>query len=263
MVTPPTGTASPTATTVVLAVVGFAALCVVGWSMRDTLAKRSSLGLWLLLSAAIGGFAETNSDILTGVQFFAAEHGRIVYSAFGRTIAPWVFTAWILWGLALGYTTIWAADKGWPRARMWQLFGGCLMLDLVGESLLQHAGMYTYFGSQPLALFGVPIVWLFNWAATFMTAGLLARHLHARTSGYRRLLLLPLVGGISVAYPAFTAWPSTLGLGMEVSALWANLLALASILTILGTLDSVFRLCLTAPVSRSPHSASPRTSTTP
>jgi hypothetical protein len=93
--------------------------------------------------------------------------------------------------------------------------------------------------AQPLRLLDVPFIWPIVSPAACVTLALVARYLHVRLSGYRKLVLLPLSASVIIGFVAFAGWPVTIGFGMDLPAPAMTPLGLVSaVITFIALADA-------------------------
>ncbi|MGK5544297.1 hypothetical protein ACSNOH_06140 [Streptomyces sp. URMC 127] len=220
-----------------------AALAFIIRALLVLITKRSGLHLWMVASALVGAFTEVIYDALTFVQFFPAAGTPKVYVFWGHNEVPFLFPAWIVWFSSMGFTAFTVARSRSPRARMWKLLVACSAADIVGELVLMHAGIYTYYEPWPFRVFGrIPFHLTVYMAAACLATALILSHLHARLTGYQKLFLLPMAGGVTLAGLVFSSWPVVLAVAVSLPPVVTNLLGALSMALTLGMFSVVVRL---------------------
>nr|WP_232327807.1 hypothetical protein [Kibdelosporangium sp. MJ126-NF4]CEL13419.1 hypothetical protein [Kibdelosporangium sp. MJ126-NF4]CTQ99108.1 hypothetical protein [Kibdelosporangium sp. MJ126-NF4] len=203
------------------------------WAIRDWATRRRPHLALIMYSAPLAVCVEPVLDQILNVQHFHSRDALIIFTAFDRDITAWLVMAAAAWFGTMIYLAMTAVDQGWPSGKLWRLYAGLVIFTLAGEIIVTGAGIYTYYGSQPLKVFGVPFAMPFIYASAFMVLGLVTHHFTAHVHGVRRLLFLPVISSTFVGAIALMAWPLTLGIGMTLST---------SAMTVLGAVSASLAL---------------------
>lgn len=236
MITPPSGTTSPAAYVSATVAAGIVVVAAVAWIAWSVVKGQRSLSFLLIMvgSAALLCLPDAIVVALTNLQYFPSTASPVVIEAFGRPQTPFPLVAWMAWGCSMGYAAIVVVERDWPMTRIWSLYAAIVVLDVLAELVMIHVwGLYTYFGSQPWTIFGVPFVWPFAYVGAIMLVGLPIRYFQSYVTGYWRVLLVFVAPGVYTAVMAATVWPSFLAVGADLSAGWSTLIGLVSVLLVL------------------------------
>jgi hypothetical protein len=152
--------------------------------------RRSGSPTFLLMLAGgyVCSFNEATVDVL-GHCFFPND-GAIAYSVFGRGVPIWVVLAYIVFFGGLSYVMAFAFKRGATHRLMWSgiaIFG---VLNVLLEIPMLRAGLYVYYGDQPLAIGGFPISWLVINSLGALFGAVVITRLSWFFTGARQLLLV-------------------------------------------------------------------------
>lgn len=215
MPTPPVDLAMPgTAQAVMLVITAVAAVGAIGLAVRQCRRRHDLVPIYLMLGAALAIFYEPVGDIL-GMAYYP-EAGQVGWiDTFGRSTPMFIallyfvyFPPFIMWFLG-------QVDKGMTVATWWKVWGATVISTFVFEPIPLHFGLWTYYGPQPLRLFGFPLYWAFL-NATFiyvlaMGVYAIVRHFPSRHHWLivPAMPLLLLAGHGAPALPVATTLAST------------------------------------------------------
>ncbi|MEV6905912.1 hypothetical protein [Amycolatopsis sp. NPDC051071] len=240
----PTGLASPAGYAIAITVTVSGTLLAVAWMGWDVAKGRLPLSFppLFLVSALLCPFADPGGSVTANFQYFLSADSTVLATTFGRPIGFLQISTWTCWMGLYGYAAIYTLRRKWSPLRLWALYAACVILNTAAQWLwLNYASLFTYYGSQPFRILGVPFVWPFLTVGAVMVAGVAAWFVHSQTTGYRKLFVLPTASVAFMACYAATAWPTTFALGTELPILWSSLLGMMSLLLVFGVLDLLFR----------------------
>jgi hypothetical protein len=186
---PPWGMTTPatpqTIITVVLAVVvaAFVVAALIDWRRSG-----SPAFLLMLVGGYICSFNEATVDVL-GHCFFPVD-GVIGYTAFGRPIPVWVILAYVVFFGGLSYVMALAFKRGASHRAMWYGIGIFGVLNVLLEIPMLRAGLYVYYGNQPLTIGGFPVSWLVINSLGSLFGAVVVVRLSWFFTGARQLLLV-------------------------------------------------------------------------
>jgi hypothetical protein len=143
--------------TVILSVI-IMILCAL-YGLWQTISRREPLMLFLLIGATAASMLEAICNVL-GMAYHP-QIGQITgYSSLGRDIPVYVTTiySWYFASFAYAFIT-WDEKKTFTPKRYWFVFAAAAIFALFIEILPVRAGMWLYYGPQPLTFFGMPLMW--------------------------------------------------------------------------------------------------------
>lgn len=205
---PPVEVLMPATAELLFTVLGAGPLAVVlAIAIRHIVKGRGPLLLFCLIGGAVASLFEPFVDVMGLV--YLPEHGAMgTFSLLGRRMPLFVpiMYPWYIGGLA--YLVCRQFESGVTTARVFKLWGTMAVINFVLEApgLLTH--VYTYYGKQPLNLWGQPLWWGGVNAFTALVAGALVfgakRFLG---SGWALAGVVPLIFIAEGTSNAGTAWP--------------------------------------------------------
>jgi hypothetical protein len=225
-----------------VAVFGTLALALVVAAVVHWLRKGSPLFVFLLLGGALASFSEPICDTL-GLCYYPTIDSIEAFHTFGRIVPLWVFFAYIVFYGGLSCLVTVYLRREASRRMLWIGALSIFALDFAIEIPLLHLDLYTYYGYQPLALGGMPLIWLWvNALAVLLTAVVVQKtRSWYEAKRVRMLLAVPLVpvAQFTGFFVAMLSW-STLNTQANHAFLWAAAIGT----TILGILifDALARL---------------------
>lgn len=238
---PPVDMAMPATNTIVV-VLNFAVLlAVLVVIVRIAIRDKSSLGLLMMLGAAIGSLQEPIYDIMGSVWYPADLHGS-TFHAFGISIPWWLLPAygWYIGGLGfLVYKVLQRPDV--ERKRIWQLYGLFWLANFALEMPGLNLHVYEYYGNQPLKLFGFPLWMSMSNAVMPIVLGALVNQLEPILRGRRSLLIVPIVPMVIGSCQISVAWPMWLALNAGQPGIVAQF---AAIVCLGFSLTIVYLVCV-------------------
>lgn len=192
-------------------------------ALRHWKTRGSPIGVLFLLGGALTTLNEPVVDIL-GKCWFPALGSQVLFTAWGVSIPTYMVLvyAWYVGGQAfLAYRLY---EKGITVKGVFGLYATLAAVNVVLEVPGLQVPMYSYYGNQPLVVFGFPLWWTFcNALMPLMMAGIVFR-LEPVLRGLRQLLVIPLTWMVAaatnglVAAPVWLALNSGGGLGLAHGA---------------------------------------------
>lgn len=239
---PPLYPLSPTTETVAAIAMALWISALTAWIFISRTPKHHrACALLLIASCGIAGFLETSYSRLTNMQFFHTENHPIVYTAWFQEFPLWAFLAVWAWPTSMAYLTVVVLDSDRPAKNLWKLFTGFVIFDFAAECIFIRTGFFNYPGSQALEVFGLPFIWPFVYTTIFMVLGMVVYHFALRVSGLRRLIFLPVSGGVMMGGITLGAGPTVVGIGMNLSTPWLTILSVGSAAITFVSLDAAIR----------------------
>ncbi|WP_067671518.1 hypothetical protein [Nocardia miyunensis] len=237
----------PTAEHVVLAILGvlvglaFVGALYIWWRTGKPTA------LLLTLGGLVCSLNESAVDVLGHCYF--PRGGWEAQELLGRPIPVWVLFGYILFFGAFVYVMAEIMKRRPSRRSMWIGIGVFWVANAVLELPILSTHLYIYYGDQPLAVGGFPLVWLtINCLGSFAAAVVVVRF-EGYFRGWRQLLLLGLcyatyMGTWSLAMPYFWAVDSGSGAVRSAGAILSMVLGVIAI-------DALMRIGLRGPAVES------------
>lgn len=179
-------------------------------AIRDFLKTRSTMALFVTLSAPMIIFPEVFVDLMGDVWYplSASDHA---FTILGRQMGVFIIAGWFGFGSLFMYLTYKVVDAGLSTKTIWQCFLGACVGATVFEEILQNmGGMYLYYGNQPLiVLWKLPWWWTPCNAGGVFLAAALAWRFRSELTGWRGLAMLAItpasVGGV-YGFIALPSW---------------------------------------------------------
>lgn len=212
------------------------------WAVYDGVKHRRTKALVLIGAGAATALVEASATHLMNIHYFPSSDSLIVYSAYGRDISLWVVLMYPAWVGGVSYLVGVAADRGWKGSQLWRIYLVALLFDFAAEIGMVQVGFYSYDGSQPAQVFGVPFAWPIVFTSTLMAFALAAHQFLARTRGATRLLVVPVTPGALLGGVCLLGWPMLLGAGMNLGTATMSALGVLSAAAALLSTHALFRL---------------------
>ncbi|KAJ8114621.1 hypothetical protein OPT61_g3541 [Boeremia exigua] len=186
-------------------------LIFVAASFTESKRWNSTVPAALTIGGASCVFAEAINCYLSNVYWTTSHNPRLLmFTLMGRDFDVYVGIIWWSFGAAVGCCIYGALMRNVSTGTLWACLGVAGMADLVLEEvILNYGGIYTYFGHQPLVLFGLfPCWWLFaNVAGLFLGVAITYRYRNW-FNGWKSVLLLPILPFCYVAPHTLAAMPT-------------------------------------------------------
>lgn len=164
---PPRAMAMPeTAQAVMLVITVVCAVVALGVAVHQCRRRRSLVPAYIMMGAALAVFYEPIGDGL-GMAYYP-ERGQVTWiDTFGRQIPAFIgllffsyFPPFITWFIG-------RVDKGMTARTWWTVWSATVVSTFLFEPVPLAFDLWTYYGPQPLSLFGFPLYWAFL-NATFL-----------------------------------------------------------------------------------------------
>ena len=196
-------------------------------SLRKT---GSPLALLMLAGGALCVFIEPIVDVM-GLCWFWRDGNWSMIELFGRPIPVWMLPTYTFF---VGGQTFYAYkrfDRGDSMKGVWALYAIYALVDVFLEEPPLHFGLYSYYGSaEPLQPSMLPLWWPAVNAAMPMAAAALIYRLRPVLTGWKQLLVIPIIPMADGAANAAAGWPVWNALNSSESALVTNAAALLTVL---------------------------------
>jgi hypothetical protein len=210
-----------------------------GLAIRDYVKTRSSVALWVTISAPMIIFPEVMVDLMGDVFYPLNSHDH-AFTILGRQMGWFIVAGWFGFASLFMYMTYKFFERRATPKAIWLAFLAAAIGSIVFEEILQNlGGMYVYYGNQPLiVLWKLPWWWPPCNAGGVFLAAAIAYRLRQQLHGWRGAAMLVItpasMGGVYgfIALPAFIAvnadynwWVTqilglaTIGLGIVIIAL--------------------------------------------
>ena len=191
---------------------------------------RSPIGMLMLLGGVVTCLTEPFADGV-GLLWFPVKDVLFdpIIKGFGVGVPWWVVLGytWYLGGMP--FIVYKAIDRGITPKGLAKLAIIIAVADIVLETSGVNMGVYTYYGNQPLELFGMPWWWPINGGISTIGMGTLLYKYRDHLQGLKSLLIIPLIPSLYMTIIAFESWPIWITLNNGSSLLWTNAAALWSI----------------------------------
>jgi hypothetical protein len=218
MPTPPIDMLMPVQANFWFTVIAYSVFAVVIIVMlRRSIKDSSILPLCFLAGGTLSFLTEPFFDVVV-CAWYPSLNTTSFYSAFGVSIPLWLIPAW---GIYMGAQTFYvyeAFKKGISFGRLIVLFPIFWLTNVSFEIPGLLLGIYTYYGPQPLKIFGFPAWMGMSNAIMPIIIATVFYVLRAHISGARALLIVPMYPGISIAAGGIAAWPMWLTLNSGFTA---------------------------------------------
>jgi hypothetical protein len=172
---------------------GLPAILVVALTVRAVVRNRDFVMPVLLIGGIIGMFVEPILDYMGGV-WWPTVGGWEAFNLLGVNVPLLVVLVypWLLGGQA--YWTYRSLERGVDERGLWRLVGIFAVNDIVLETIgIKVLGVYSYFGTQPLNFWGLPLWYVPCNAVGPVVAGALTYVLRRRLTGIRLIAAAPLL----------------------------------------------------------------------
>jgi hypothetical protein len=196
-------------------------------ALRQVRSTRSPLPLLVLVGGGLCMYIEPIVDIL-GLCWFWPEGQFVLFEAFGRPIPNWMLPTYIFYVGGQALYTAQRMEKGETMAGVFKLYATYMAVNVVLEMPPLYMGLYTYYGAQPLKLGLFPLWWVFTNAAMPMVLGALIYTLRPYLTGWKVLLVVPLMPMGDALTNGAIAWPTWIALNSTDNPIWTNAAALLS-----------------------------------
>jgi hypothetical protein len=219
---PPTDLSAPhDASVVFLALCSAVLVFALVYVVRRALAGEP-LGLWFLAGGLLAGVLEPMLDNL-GLLWFASDNVAIAVETFHRHVPLYVVMGYAFYFGGLSYVAYRAMLAGKGRGWFLAFFASCWLADFALQATGGALGLYEYYGPQAWMVLDVPAWWFTIDAALPVLAGGVVFLLREQLTGWRALLIVPLVPGMYAGINAAAGWPifSALNSGPSTIVVWA------------------------------------------
>jgi hypothetical protein len=205
-------------------------LCLIALLCAIVVARRykSLAPIGLLIGAGTLVCFEPIVDVM-GKCWFPAIDQLAAVRVLGRSTPQFLLTSyfWYVGGLAV--YLFHRLKKGNSSRILWLAYVLIGLADFILEFAPNHQGMQTYYGNQPLVVFGMPAWWMFVNPLMPIVAAAVAFYMSAILSGARGLLAVaipPICAGVG----AGSAWPVWIALNSTANQSQADGAAVITLL---------------------------------
>jgi hypothetical protein len=186
-------------------------------AFRELRRGKGPIFLWCLLGGFVAVLWEPIVDVLGQCWLPSRGQHWEAFTLLNRHIPlmmPFVYS-WFVGGQAYLFYTLF--QKGIDRRRLFQLWGLVFLVNICLESPGILTNVYTYYGKQPMDIWGFPLWWGFvNPLMPMIAAVLIFRlkpYLNAWQLAVATIFILPCADGVA---NAFAAWPVIAALNTDV-----------------------------------------------
>jgi hypothetical protein len=196
---------------------------------RDLIRRHDPLLLYCLIGGTLSVLFEPIVDIL-GLCFLKSNGAIGTFTIIDRTIPLYLIPVytWYVGGLAYVFYRLF--ERGITTKMVFGLWAVGCVANIFDETPGLLMGVYTYYGHQPLDIWGLPLWWIFVNSLIPLTAATLIYKLKPRLNRWKLIAVIafiPMADGIA---NAATAWPVWMALNQtDVSYVWTYLAALVTI----------------------------------
>jgi hypothetical protein len=255
------GVTEQTVVTVVMAVLaGAAMVCALGHRRRT---GRLTL-LMLFVSGGAMMLFEPMVDTV-GAVWFPRGTMWVAFHAYGRPIPVWLCLCYFAYfGILVG--GVWLAlQQGVTRRKLWTMWAGCVVADLILEVTLLHFDAYYYYGHAPLRVLKFPLWWPPVNALIVVVAAGAVHRLDDHLRGRRQLLIVPIALTASASTNAAAGWPSWLVINSDLGPVLTQVGGIATWGLVLWLMSGLVAVLIAGEAAtpppgsvRAPEAAAPR-----
>ena len=201
-----------------------------GYAIRNVLRKADPTALFFGIGGFFASAFEPIVDVL-GFCFFPREGNWVAFEWLGRPIPAFVPATygWFVGGMGYWCWSI-LRDPKTTQRDFWWLWVKFFIINLILEYPPLYFGIYTYFGYQPLEVFGFPLWFPAVNATTPLVAGSLVNLLEPHLKGFKKASIITISAtayGLANAAFGFPVWIAlSTDLGYLVTHIGASLTAL-------------------------------------
>jgi len=188
------------------------------FAFRELARGKGPIFLWCLLGGFIAVIWEPIVDVLGQCWLPSRGQHWEAFTLLNRHIPlmmPFVYS-WFVGGQAYLFYRLF--ERGIDRRRLFQLWGVVFLVNIALESPGIATDVYTYYGKQPLDLWGFPLWWgLVNPLMPMIAATMIFRLKPYLTNAWALaaacIVIIPSADGVA---NAFAAWPVIAALNTDV-----------------------------------------------
>jgi len=207
--------------------------------------------LLLVLGGAAMCIIEPFIDTVGACWF--PQNAPAAFKFYGRPMPYWLIFSYLNY-FGVGTAVIWRMMRaGMSRGKLWGLYAGMFIADVILEAVLLPFNSYLYYGSQPLVILHFPIWWAaINSCTPIMLAAAVTRYEAYFSHSWRQLAIIPLSLTITMAVNAAVGWPSWLVINTPVSGLITQIGGLTSIALSIWLTAFIVKEFAAAPAAAAP-----------
>jgi hypothetical protein len=186
-------------------------------AFRELRRGKGPVFLWCLIGGFLAVIWEPIVDLLGQCWLPSRGQHWEAFTLIGRHIPlmmPFVYS-WFVGGQAYLFYRLF--ERGITRQRLFQLWGLVFLVNICLETPGILTNVYTYYGKQPMDIWGFPLWWGFVNPLMPMIAGVLIYklkpHMTPALLAIATIVILPSADGVA---NAFAAWPVIAALNTDV-----------------------------------------------
>jgi hypothetical protein len=186
-------------------------------AFRELRRGKGPVFLWCLIGGFLAVIWEPIVDVLGQCWLPSRGQHWEAFTLIGRHIPlmmPFVYS-WFVGGQAYLFYRLF--ERGITRQRLFQLWGLVFLVNICLETPGILTNVYTYYGKQPMDIWGFPLWWGFVNPLMPMIAGVLIYklkpHMTPALLAIATIVILPSADGVA---NAFAAWPVIAALNTDV-----------------------------------------------
>ena len=192
--------------------------------------RRTGKATFLLL--VLGGAAMCTIEpfIDTVGACWFPENAPVAFNFYGRPMPYWLIFSYPNY-FGVGAAVIWRMMRaGMTQGKLWKLYIGMFLTDVILEVVLLPFGAYLYYGQQPLVFMHFPVWWAtINCCTPIVMAAAMTRFEAYFANGWRQLAIIPLSLTVTMAVNAAIGWPSWLVINTPMSPIITQIGGFASL----------------------------------
>ena len=173
--------------------------------------ERTAIPVLIVLGGGCAALIEPIVDV-NGGCWWPRHGGWVAFHLFGTPVPIWAVAAyfWFVGGQAY---LAWRVLKRYPtRQTIWKLCAAVAFVNFLLETPGLGLHIYKYWGHQPLNPYGWPLWWAAVNVGLPLVGAMLVYKLEPLLTGWRTLLVVPLIPMGDALANGATAWPAWLTL---------------------------------------------------
>jgi hypothetical protein len=205
-------------------------ICAIALAIAVGLARRyrSFVPIGLLIGAGTMVCFEPVADVM-GKCWFPAIDQLVAVKALGRSTPQFLLTSYFWYVGGLSVYLMHRLIRGDSPRILWAAYVLIALADFVLELAPNHQGMQTYYGHQPLVVFGMPLWWMFVNPLMPIASGVIAYLGLKALSGVRGILSIA-IPPVSAGIGGGSAWPTWVALNSDVTRGQADIAAVITLI---------------------------------
>ena len=223
MVTPATTDAIMSTLSISLALAAVLSAIVLWWR------ERSPVPFLIVLGGGTAALIEPIVDVLGGC-WYPRHGGWTAFHLFGTPVPIWAVANYFWYVGGIAYLALRYITRHPSRHTFWKMCALVATVDVVQEAPTVFLHIYHYWGQQPLNPYGFPLWWAAVNAGLPLVGAMLIYKLAPVLTGWRVLLIIPLMPMVDGLVNGATAWPAWLALNSN----WPMFLTQAAGVAVFG-----------------------------